>query len=130
MKKHRNFAASRRHFLKQSALVTMAFAGLRNAFQPSAHGAESSGTPRRKIEDDFYGVLDLPPEFSYTVFSEVGERMDDGLLVPGKHDGMGAFAGRDGRTILIRNHEMDVGATEGSPYGSRRTLMRKIDRKK
>lgn len=56
--------------------------------------------------------------------------MDDGFLVPGKHDGMGLFPGANGKIILMRNHEMDVGATEGSPFGSRRTLLRKIDRTK
>lgn len=120
--------ASRRGFFRQSALVTMAFAGLGNVFTRPLGAAERSRGPR--LDDDFYGVLDLPAGFSYNVVSETGDRMDDGLLVPGKHDGMGAFPGPDGRTILVRNHEMDSGATEGSPFGSRRTLLRRIDKAK
>lgn len=106
----------------------MAFAGLRNFFASPLQAAEANAAG--KLESDFYGVIDLPPGFTYNIFSETGEKMDDGLLVPGKHDGMGLFPGANGRIILVRNHEMDVGATEGSPFGSKRTLLRKIDRRK
>ncbi|HXG46930.1 MAG TPA: alkaline phosphatase PhoX [Methylomirabilota bacterium] len=120
--------STRRTFLKQSALVTTAFAGLRNFFSTAAAGAEVAAGAR--LESDFYGVLDLPPEFRYHLFSEAGEKMDDGLLVPGKHDGMGAFDAGNGKVILVRNHEMEPGATEFSPFGARRALLRKIDRHK
>lgn len=121
-------ALSRRHFLKQSALVTMAFAGLHNVFHGSLQAAETKGG--LKLVEDFYGVLDLPAGFSYTLFSEAGEKMDDDLLVPGNHDGMGAFPGPRGKTILVRNHEMDASATSGSPFGARKSLLRKVDRTK
>lgn len=52
------------------------------------------------------GVLDLPQGFSYKVISRRGDEMEDGLLVPGRPDGMGAFPGPDGLTIVIRNHEL------------------------
>lgn len=119
---------SRRHFLGQSSLVTLAFAGLRNFCESSAHAAAAASG--KELESDFYGIIDLLPGFSYQVFSEAGERMDDGLLVPGKHDGMGAFPGPEGKVILVRNHEMEAAATEFSPFGNRRSLLRKIDRKK
>ena len=32
--------------------------------------------------------------------------MDDGLPVPGAHDGMATFAGLNGTTLLVRNHEL------------------------
>ena len=51
--------------------------------------------------------------------------MDDGLLVPGQHDGMAAFAGPEGRTILVRNHELDYG--ESSAFGERDELLRLVD---
>ena len=35
--------------------------------------------------------------------------MADGLLVPKAADGMGAFAGEDGRVILVCNHELENG---------------------
>jgi secreted PhoX family phosphatase len=49
--------------------------------------------------------LALPPEFNYQVISRQGEPMRDGFPTPGTFDGMGAFPGQHGTTILIRNHE-------------------------
>ena len=54
------------------------------------------------------GLLDLPKGFQYRVFSEEATPMLSGGLVPSSHDGMGAFAAEGGKTILVRNHEMDV----------------------
>jgi secreted PhoX family phosphatase len=51
------------------------------------------------------GDLALPAEFNYQVISRQGRPMSDGQLTPGIFDGMGAFRGPQGRTILIRNHE-------------------------
>ncbi len=45
--------------------------------------------------------------------------MDDGLLVPGNHDGMAAFPGDDGRVVLICNHELDFGYRHDGPFGLR-----------
>ena len=44
--------------------------------------------------------------------------MDDGEAVPDRADGMGAFAGRDGRIILVRNHELkaEAGTLGGEAY--------------
>jgi uncharacterized protein len=52
-------------------------------------------------------LLELPPGFNYTAISYTGQRMDDGTLVPGAHDGMGAFSGPNNTTILVRNHELN-----------------------
>jgi len=51
------------------------------------------------------GDLALPRGFSYKVISRQGQPMDDGNPTPGIFDGMGAFPGPDGTTVLIRNHE-------------------------
>ena len=51
------------------------------------------------------GDLALPVEFNYQVISRQGRPMSDGQPTPGIFDGMGAFRGRRGRTVLIRNHE-------------------------
>ncbi|WP_435849650.1 alkaline phosphatase PhoX [Streptomyces pristinaespiralis] len=52
------------------------------------------------------GLLDLPRGFRYKVLSREGEPLLSGEgRVPGNHDGMAAFAGRRGRTYLVRNHE-------------------------
>lgn len=58
------------------------------------------------LTPDPQGVLDLPAGFKYKRLSETGQMMDDGYKVPGAHDGMGAFRGENGTTILVRNHEI------------------------
>lgn len=43
--------------------------------------------------------------------------MSDGSPVPGRHDGMAAFAGDQGQIILVRNHELspDKSVAEQGP---------------
>jgi secreted PhoX family phosphatase len=48
----------------------------------------------------------LPPEFRYRIISEEGSTLSSGAPVPGDHDGKAAFKGRDGTTVLVRNHEL------------------------
>lgn len=55
-------------------------------------------------------VLELPPGFTYRVFSITGQSMSDGAAVPGGHDGMAAFPGPGNTTILVRNHELNPGS--------------------
>ena len=98
---------SRRHFLKTASIVAAGFGGLQN------FAAERSKKDLKKLQAKGYGplikdpagVIDLPEGFTYTTFSKWRDKMDDGLLVPTKHDGMGAFPGPNGLTILVRNHE-------------------------
>jgi len=96
---------SRRSFLKHTGLAgctTAGFIGL----QRVVHAAPLLIDPYGPLIKDPKGIIDLPKGFSYHAFSRAGEEMDDGLFVPGRMDGMGAFAGEDGRTILVRNHEL------------------------
>ena len=60
--------------------------------------------------------LALPPDFVYTAISITGDPMGDGGVVPGDHDGMACFAGRPGRMLLVRNHELSPGENK---FGSR-----------
>lgn len=69
--------------------------------------------PYGALVADPLGVLDLPAGFSYVRLSETGQMMNDGYTVPGGHDGMGAFAGANGNTILIRNHELSPTSSNG-----------------
>ncbi|MDA1064387.1 MAG: DUF839 domain-containing protein [Proteobacteria bacterium] len=62
-------------------------------------------------------ILDLPAGFSYRVVSSAGQRMDDGLRVPDAHDDMAAFASKDGRIILVCNHELAIDELAVSAYG-------------
>jgi secreted PhoX family phosphatase len=43
--------------------------------------------------------------------------MNDRLLVPYAHDGMAAFAGKDGRVILVCNHELGVNNRDFGAFG-------------
>lgn len=71
------------------------------------------------------GILDLPEGFSYQVLERRGDAMDDGLIVPGKSDGMGCFAGPAGSNtlVLMRNHELKpsdagIGPSPSGPFPS------------
>jgi hypothetical protein len=78
--------------------------------------------PYGSLVTDPRGVLDLPAGFTYVRLSETGQTMSDGYRVPGGHDGMAAFPGSNGNTILIRNHELSttsstsVGAPNANKY--------------
>jgi hypothetical protein len=51
--------------------------------------------------------LELPEGFKYRSFHPRGAVLDDGFVLPGRHDGMATFRGRHGRTIIVRNHEIN-----------------------
>jgi hypothetical protein len=80
------------------------------------------------LKKDRKKVLDLPAGFSYQIISKAGDKMDDGFYVPYLADGMGAFEGPDGLTIILRNHEIHfenpdwVGAFKG-----KKMLWEKLD---
>src|SRR5688572_11569297 len=66
-------------------------------------------------------LLSLPGGFEYTAISCVGQTLTDGSPVPGAHDGMAAYRGGAGTTILVRNHELSssgqaVVVSGGTPY--------------
>jgi uncharacterized protein len=89
----------------------LTFSGSLATVLGSAAGARAPGQGRPAgygpLVPDPAGLLDLPAGFRYVAFSQVGtDVLDDGRPVPGSHDGMAAFAGRGGRTMLVRNHEV------------------------
>lgn len=114
---------SRRHLLRSTAAGAAGFLGLQNAFQNRAYAQEAVGFG--PLVPDPQGMLDLPRGFKYRAFSRTGDPMDDGYLVPGLHDGMAAYPGPNGTTILVRNHEMAVAApgNAGSPYPSMQSYL-------
>jgi secreted PhoX family phosphatase len=99
---------SRRRFLQSTAAVTAGFGGLYWYCQrpPST---TVKGYLYGPLDHDKNMIIDLPKGFRYTVLSRHGDLMDDGIPVPGLPDGMGAFPGRNGTTILVRNHELAPG---------------------
>jgi len=80
-----------------------------------------------KLRPDPNGILDLPQDFSYEVISRRGEEMDDGLLVPARHDGMAAFPGKDGSTVLVCNHENPSRLQSYGAFGAHAERLGKIN---
>ena len=77
---------------------------------------------------DPQGILDLPKGLVYQAISKTGDEMDDGFLVPSKHDGMAAFPGPDATTILGRNHERNVEASRDTgPFGGENERFGKVN---
>ncbi|MFI8828516.1 alkaline phosphatase PhoX [Streptomyces sp. NPDC053431] len=110
-------SATRRQIL--GATAGIAFTGaLSELFAGTASAAPLRGhhAGYGPLVPDPAGLLDLPAGFSYRVLSRQGDPLRSGEgLVPSNHDGMGAFAGRRGRTHLVRNHENRVTGKIGVP---------------
>lgn len=106
---------SRRDFLGMSgtAAASLALLGPRKALASANEG------PFGDLVPDPGGMLDLPPGFQYRVLSPEGatlrNRTTSGIPVPGDHDGMAAFAGPGNTTVLVRNHEVQIGDSGGAP---------------
>ncbi|MGJ8726275.1 MAG: alkaline phosphatase PhoX [Roseibacillus sp.] len=101
---------ARRDFLR-TGILAGGFVGLQRALgAPTESGArlcEGYGG----LVTDAEKVMDLPKGFSYQVLSRRGGRMSDGFQVPGAPDGMAAFPGKDGRVVVVRNHELTLGSS-------------------
>lgn len=127
---------NRRRFLQSTAAISAGFVGLRQLVhgptQASAQSAESLPVAEGfgPLVKDPDGVFDLPEGFTYKVISKAGEKMDDGLFVPSLHDGMAAFLGEGGKTILVRNHECDYAPARRGAFGWKRELMHLVPREK
>lgn len=67
----------------------------------------SPGANYGPLVKDPEGLLDLPAGFRYRAFSRENDPMEGGGVVPSSHDGMAAFPASNGRTILVRNHELE-----------------------
>ncbi|MFN3679412.1 alkaline phosphatase PhoX [Thermosynechococcus sp.] len=80
--------------------------GLQLLYQRAAYGQPLTTRGFGPLVKDPNGLLDLPAGFQYRVFSKLGDRLSDGTPVPTCHDGMAAFLGPEGTTILVRNHEL------------------------
>jgi len=101
---------NRRRFLK-----CLAAAATTPPVATKAHAGNNGVGPLRADPGE---LLDLPEGFSYRIVSKSGDTMDDGFQVPPAHDGMAAFPGKDGRVILVCNHEMPPAFPEYSAFGT------------
>ena len=118
---------SRRQFFRNAAAISLGFTGLQ-AFSGCSRGNNPHIVNPELIEDPLQ-LLELPPGFTYRVISRAGREMADGFLVPARPDGMATFAGDNGLTVLLRNHEIDVNPKTG-PYGQNNERFANIDRTK
>lgn len=105
----------RRTFLKSGV-----YSGLGWSFSSllSAKAPQNNHHLNSEENKDFANALTVPPGFSVKVINRTGQVMTDGLLVPGKPDGM-ACVDANGRLALFRNHEIsntfdEVGAFDQS----------------
>ncbi len=94
---------TRRQFNK--SMLSTALSGLALHLNSTSVFANVNISALGGLVPDPNGMLDLPAGFSYQVISALGEKMDDGLTVPDRADGMGCFALDDKRVVLVRNHE-------------------------
>jgi secreted PhoX family phosphatase len=118
----------RRAFLQAAGVVSAGFVGLRHAI--AREGGAAAPRLRRPVgplRSDPGGIFDLPEGFGYRVISRVGDRMSDGLIVPGAPDGMAAFPGPEGLTLIVRNHECETVPAMRSPLGLSYELRDKVD---
>ena len=74
--------------------------------------------------------MNLPKGFTYKILSRKGDKMDDGLLLPAAPDGMAAFPGRNGRVIVVRNHENGPDRLENGAFGAAHELLDKVPAEK
>ncbi len=105
-------AVSRRQVLAGGAALS-AMTVLKLGWGTKAFASEGWGP----LVPDPDGLLDLPAGFSYKVFGRTGDPMIglDGTnwgATPGAHDGMAAFAGPRGTTVLVRNHENGISSSD------------------
>jgi secreted PhoX family phosphatase len=123
---------SRRNFIRNTSLVSLGFIGLNNY---AANAAMNLLSPTDfevgfgPLSHQPGDVLSLPKGFASRVISRKGDVMNDGLLMPGMYDGMGAFS-HQGRTVLIRNHENVPGVKALGPFGNNHELIGKIPKNK
>jgi secreted PhoX family phosphatase len=97
-----------------AAAATAAFGGPFRGFVALAEGAPRFGPDFRNLRPipdlrDGQVRLWLPEGFQYRSFHDTEQTvvLDDGTTLPGRHDGMAAFAGPNGNVLLVRNHEIN-----------------------
>jgi secreted PhoX family phosphatase len=128
--------SSRRDFLKKSGIVGIGFWGMRTFLAGSLTSCTSNYLADENtlvskygpLEKDPAGVFDLPAGFNYRIISRRGEEMNDGMLTPDKPDGMATFAGRGGKVILVRNHELLP--DHFGPFGVDSSLINNVPKKR
>jgi secreted PhoX family phosphatase len=123
---------SRRRFIRNTAAASASLLvpeAIRPLLARGAAAARTTTAGYGPLVPDPQGLLDLPAGFTYRTLSmamlgqvddpRFSQKLGDGSPVPAGHDGMGAFRGPGGITILVRNHELNPGHTPGTSPGDR-----------
>lgn len=118
---------TRRSFIKNTTLVSLGFLGLNRFAANSAflNTYENPNVGFGPLSHRWGDALSLPKGFTAKIISRSGDKMADGLLVPGMYDGMGTFALGGDKTLLIRNHEMND-QESASPFGPDNHLLNNV----
>jgi len=112
---------NRRRFLQGAAATggALALGGPFQGFTALAANNEPDFRQLREVHDhrDDAIRLHLPEGFEYRSFHDTTQTvtLDDGTILPGRHDGMGAFDAGNGNIWLVRNHEVN---NPGTPFGN------------
>ncbi len=116
---------SRRHFIRASSAIAVGFSGLQALAVRRSVARPAVGYG--PLIEDSKGILDLPRDFSYKIIGRAGEPMSDGLVLPGKPDGMAAFPGKGNEVIIVRNHEVNSNdSSANGAFGSGNKYLDKI----
>jgi secreted PhoX family phosphatase len=118
----------RRGFLRRAGVSAAGLAAMAGPFHAifarsalAAGPAPNNGGygPIGPVPDHADGMvrLHLPEGFEYRSFNATGTPTTDGIVTPGRHDGMAAFGGGGSPYFLIRNHEING---PGPAFGDRR----------
>ena len=125
----------RRNFIQRSSLVSLGFFGLQSFAQSCdlIRNSDPTASPQYisgygPLMKDSKKVLNLPKHFSYKVISRKGDKMADGLRVPGLADGMAAFQGSNDRVILVRNHEVSPDDKKNGGFGAKNELLDRLSK--
>jgi uncharacterized protein len=113
----------RRSFLRGATAVAggVALGGPFTGFltNPLAAQVDPRSPTLGPVPDERGGVvrLWLPDGFHYRSFHDTAtaQTLDDGTLLPARHDGMAAFAAPDQMVWLVRNHEINGPGTAFGP---------------
>ncbi len=124
----------RRNFLIAAGIVGTGFSGLQCLSRKKPESEITSPEVKEQpiqfgygpLVKDPDGILSLPAGFSYKIISRKGERMADGLLLPGAPDGMASFPSAGDKVIVIRNHELSANSPELGAFGEKYELLKTL----
>lgn len=114
-------AIQRRSVLKLAAASAVAGPLVGLTATPAQARRSPNASRLVPIPDARDGVvrLHLPSGFEYRSFHDTTTpvTLDDGTVLPGRHDGMAAFPGSNGDVVLVRNHEVNGPVGAFGPVG-------------